>query len=182
MILAAGFGTRLRPLTEAVPKPLLRVAGRPIIEYPLLLLRAAGIRDVVINLHHLGDQIRKRLGDGSAYGLRIVYSTEEEILDTGGGIKKAEALLSDGSFVVINSDTIMDAPLEELIARQVPGVRHASENDGLKTAQPAGGAQETTSVAGLVWHACLPPGVDSHARIRPRPSVLASFARAATPL
>jgi NDP-sugar pyrophosphorylase family protein len=117
MILAAGLGTRLRPLTETVPKPLLHVAGRPIIEYSLLLLRAAGIRDVVINLHHLGDQIRTRLGDGSAYGLRIVYSMEVAILDTGGGIKKAEPLLRDAPFVVLNSDTIMDAPLGELIAR-----------------------------------------------------------------
>jgi NDP-sugar pyrophosphorylase family protein len=81
------------------------------------MLRAAGIREVVINVHHLRDQVRARLGDGSAYGLRIIYSVEEEILDTGGGIKNAEPLLCDAPFVVVNSDTIMDAPLEELITR-----------------------------------------------------------------
>jgi len=117
MILAAGLGTRLRPLTETVPKPLLPVAGRPMIEYPLLMLRAAGIREVVINLHHLGHRIRERLGDGSSYGLQIWYSVEEEILDTGGGIKNAEPLLRDAPFVVVNGDTIMDAPVEEMIVR-----------------------------------------------------------------
>jgi NDP-sugar pyrophosphorylase family protein len=116
MILAAGLGTRLRPLTATVPKPLVQVAGRPLIEYALRLLRAAGIRDIVINLHHLGEQVRARVGDGSAYGLRVVYSVEEEILDTGGGIKNAEPLLQHEPFVVVNGDTIMDAPLDSLIA------------------------------------------------------------------
>jgi NDP-sugar pyrophosphorylase family protein len=115
MILAAGLGTRLRPLTDTRPKPLVEVAGRPLIEYSLHLLRAAGITDIVINLHHLGEQVPARIGDGSSYGLRIVYSMEEKILDTGGGIKNAEPLLHNHPFVVINGDTIMDAPLDELI-------------------------------------------------------------------
>jgi mannose-1-phosphate guanylyltransferase len=115
MILGAGFGTRLRPLTESVPKPLLSVGGRPIIEYALLYLRAGGIRDIVINLHHLADQIQDRLGDGSAYGVRIAYSVERDILDTGGGIKNAEHLLAGEPFVVANGDTVMDPPLAELI-------------------------------------------------------------------
>ena len=71
MILAAGFGSRLRPLTDRMPKPLIEVGGQPLIAYPLALLRAAGIRDVVINLHHLGAQIRAALGDGAAYGVSI---------------------------------------------------------------------------------------------------------------
>ena len=74
MILAAGFGSRLRPLTDRTPKALISVAGKPLIAYPLALLREAGIRDVIINLHHLGDQIRDVLGSGSSYGVSIEYS------------------------------------------------------------------------------------------------------------
>jgi NDP-sugar pyrophosphorylase family protein len=111
MILAAGFGTRLQPLTHTVPKALVPVAGRPLIEYALLFLRAHGVTDVVINLHHLGENIRAALGDGSRYGLRIVYSVEEQILETGGGIKNAQALLGNDTFVVANCDTILDVDL-----------------------------------------------------------------------
>ncbi len=117
MILAAGLGTRLRPLTDSVPKPLVRVAGRPVIEYALGLLRSAGIRDVVINVHHLRELVQRHLGDGTAWGMRIRYSVEEEILDTGGGNQKAAALLGDEPIVVLNGDTIMDAPLAAVIAR-----------------------------------------------------------------
>ena len=88
MILAAGFGSRLRPLTDRAPKPLLLVGGHPLIAYPLALLREAGIREVLINLHHLGGQVREALGDGSAWGVSITYSEEDPILDTGGAIKK----------------------------------------------------------------------------------------------
>src|SRR5258706_2851077 len=89
MILAAGKGTRLRPLTDSIPNPLIDVAGQPMIAFPLQLLRNAGIQDVVINLHHLGEQIRSALGDGSTYGVRIRYSEEDPILDSGGGIAAA---------------------------------------------------------------------------------------------
>ena len=111
MILAAGLGTRLRPRTDSVPKALTPVAGRPLIEYPLRFLRAQGIRQVVINVHHLGEQIQATLGDGRALGIEIFYSREESLLDTGGGIKHAQALLGGGRFVVINGDTIMDLDL-----------------------------------------------------------------------
>ncbi len=115
MILAAGFGSRLRPLTDRVPKPLVEVAGRPLIAYPLALARAAGIRDVVINLHHRGADIRAALGDGSAYGMAIHYSEENPILDTGGGILRARALLGEERFVVLNSDSIIDLDLRALV-------------------------------------------------------------------
>jgi len=115
MILAAGFGTRLRPLTNTVPKALVPVAGRPLIEYNLLLLKAYGIEEVVINLHHLGGKIRETLGDGSAYGLRIMYSPEDPILESGGGIKKAQPFLDGGTFLVLNCDTIIDIDLSALI-------------------------------------------------------------------
>ena len=115
MILAAGKGTRLRPLTDTVPKPLLEVAGRPMIDFPLQLLREAGIQEVVINLHHLGEQIRNRLGDGRAYGMRISYSEEDPILDTGGAIAAAKAFLGGATFVVLNADTVIDLRLRDVI-------------------------------------------------------------------
>lgn len=115
MILAAGKGTRLRPLTDAVPKPLIDVAGRPMIAYPLELLRRAGIRDVVVNLHHLGGQIRAALGDGHTYGLHIIYSEEDPILDTGGAIAAARDHLSGDTFVVLNADTFIDMRLQDVI-------------------------------------------------------------------
>src|SRR5918996_5519933 len=116
MILAAGFGTRLRPLTNTVPKALVPVAGRPLIEYSLLFLRSQGITEVVINLHHLGEKIRAALGDGSLYGIRIFYSPEDPILETGGGIKNAQSFLDGDTFVVMNCDTILDLNLQEALA------------------------------------------------------------------
>jgi mannose-1-phosphate guanylyltransferase len=115
MILAAGFGSRLRPLTDRMPKPLLRVGGHPMIAYPLTILREAGIREVLINLHHLGDQIREAIGDGSKYGMSITYSEEDPILDTGGAIKKAEPFLRGGTFAVLNSDTVLDLCLADVV-------------------------------------------------------------------
>lgn len=108
MILAAGLGTRLRPLTDALPKPLLPIAGRPLIVWNLLLLRRHGIREVVINLHHLGELIEKELGDGSALGLRIYYSREPVLLGTGGGLKQAEPFFEGRPFLVVNADTLLD--------------------------------------------------------------------------
>jgi NDP-sugar pyrophosphorylase family protein len=115
MVLAAGQGTRLRPATESTPKALIPVAGRPMIEYPLLLLRRYGIREVIINLHHFGEQIESRLGDGKTLGLSISYSREPELLDTGGGLLKAAPFLQDGAFIVINTDALIDLNLAMLI-------------------------------------------------------------------
>lgn len=114
MILAAGLGTRLGPLTGARPKALIDVAGRPMIEYPLRMLAAAGVEDVVINLHHLGEQIRDTLGDGGLYGVRIRYSPEDPILDTGGGVAHARALLGDEPFALANCDALLDVDLGEV--------------------------------------------------------------------
>jgi NDP-sugar pyrophosphorylase family protein len=117
MVLAAGYGKRLRPLTDRVPKALISVAGRPLIAYPLAVLREAGIREVLINLHHLGEQIRAALGDGASSGMSIRYSQENPILDTGGAIKKAEPFLRQaGTFAVINADTVIDIDLREVVA------------------------------------------------------------------
>ena len=115
MVFAAGYGIRLRPLTDKFPKALIPVAGRPMIEYPLLLLRHHGIKEIIINLHHQGEKIEEVLQDGKKLGLQITYSKEEELLDTGGGLLKARSFLQGGSFVVINSDVIIDLPLQDVI-------------------------------------------------------------------
>ena len=111
MILAAGLGTRLRPLTNTVPKPLLPISGTPLIVWNLLLLKRHGFHDVVINLHHLGPMIEQALGNGSNYGLRIVYSREPVILGTGGGLKKAEPHFSGEAVLVLNGDTLVELDL-----------------------------------------------------------------------
>jgi MurNAc alpha-1-phosphate uridylyltransferase len=104
MILAAGKGERLRPLTLHTPKPLVRAAGVPLIEYHLRALVAAGFTDIVINHAWLGQQIEDYLGDGSRFGAHIRYSAEGEPLETGGGIFKALPLLGEAPFVVVNGD------------------------------------------------------------------------------
>ena len=119
MVLAAGQGTRLRPTTDSRPKALVPVAGRPMIEYALLLLRHYGIKDIIINLHHFGEQIESRLRDGKAFGLKINYSREQELLDTGGGLLKAKTFLQDSAFIVINTDALIDLNLAALIGFHV---------------------------------------------------------------
>ncbi|MDD5556008.1 MAG: NDP-sugar synthase [bacterium] len=111
MILAAGLGTRLRPLTDELPKALLPVANRPVIEYVLEMLRRAGVDEVVVNLHHLGGAIRDALGDRYAGRVTIRYSVEPEILGTGGGIRKVQRFFDDEPFLVANADTLMDVDL-----------------------------------------------------------------------
>ncbi len=117
MILAAGRGERMRPLTDHTPKPLLRVGGRRLIEYHIDALVAAGMREIVINHAHLGSQIEESLGDGARYGAQISYSAdtpEGEALETGGGIFKALPLLGDAPFVVVNGDIWTDYPYRHL--------------------------------------------------------------------
>lgn len=121
MILAAGLGTRLRPLTDRLPKPLLPVSGRPLIEWTLLLLRRYGVRDVIINLHHLGHLIEQALGDGSAFAMRIAYSREPVLLGTGGGLKQAEPFFSGEPFLVVNGDTLFDLDLTAMAAAHREG-------------------------------------------------------------
>ncbi|MEO8341654.1 MAG: NDP-sugar synthase [Nitrospirota bacterium] len=116
MILAAGLGTRLRPLTNTIPKPLLTIAGTPLIVWNLLLLKRHGFQDVVINLHYLGPLIEQALGNGSRYGLRIIYSREPVILGTGGGLKQAESHFFGESVLVLNADTLVELDLSALCA------------------------------------------------------------------
>jgi MurNAc alpha-1-phosphate uridylyltransferase len=105
MILAAGRGERLRPLTDSLPKPLVPVAGKPLIEYHLEALAQAGFREIVINQGHLGDLLKERVGKGGRWGVNIHWSDEQpEALETGGGIFKALPLLGKGPFLVVNGD------------------------------------------------------------------------------
>ena len=120
MILAAGRGERMRPLTDHTPKPLLKAAGKPLIEYTIAALVKAGITDIIINLAHLGAQIQSYLGDGSQYQANINYSDEGETgLETAGGIKKALPLLGDAPFLVINGDISCDFPLQNLVNKKI---------------------------------------------------------------
>jgi MurNAc alpha-1-phosphate uridylyltransferase len=112
MILSAGRGERMRPLTDRLPKPLLEVRGKALIDYHLERLARAGISQVVVNLAWLGSMIRDRLGDGSRYGVRIAYSEETpHALETGGGIFRALPLLGERPFLVLNGDVFTDYPL-----------------------------------------------------------------------
>lgn len=114
MILAAGRGERLRPLTDDCPKPLIQVRGETLIDRHLAALSKAGFTEVVINVHHLADQVVERVGDGARYGINIVISAESEALETAGGIRKALPFLSDGPFAVISCDVFTDFPYDRL--------------------------------------------------------------------
>lgn len=115
MILAAGRGERMRPLTDHTPKPLLKAAGKTLIEYNIENLVAAGYTDIVINIAHLGDQIKRFCGDGGRWHAAITYSDEgETALETAGGIAKALPLLGTHPFLVLNADIVCDFPLSSL--------------------------------------------------------------------
>ena len=111
MILAAGRGERMRPLTDHTPKPLLKVGGKPLIVWHLERLTKAGFKEVVINHAHLGEQIEQALGDGSQWGLHIQYSPEKIALETAGGIANALPLLGSEPFLVVNGDTFTEVNL-----------------------------------------------------------------------
>jgi MurNAc alpha-1-phosphate uridylyltransferase len=116
MILAAGRGERLRPLTDDLPKALVEVRGRSLLERHLDHLGDAGIKDVVINLGWHGKQIQERVGSGSEYGLNVAYSDEgQTILETGGGILNALHLLGNDPFLVVNADIVTDMPVPDVV-------------------------------------------------------------------
>ena len=122
MILAAGRGERMRPLTDTVPKPLLEVGGKPLIVYHLEALAAVGIKEVVINIAYLGQHIREYVGDGSHWGLTVFYSEEPEPLETAGALLHAMPLLGETPFVLINGDVWTDFPLSQLMASSLDDV------------------------------------------------------------
>lgn len=125
MILAAGLGQRMRPLTAITPKPLLSVGQHRLIEYHLFALAKAGIKEVIINVSYFPEQFQQILGDGSRYGLNIYYSLEpsQQPLETGGGILQALPLLGDGPFIALSADLWTDFPFAEL-PQQINGLAH----------------------------------------------------------
>ncbi|CAI8756254.1 N-acetylmuramate alpha-1-phosphate uridylyltransferase MurU [Methylococcus capsulatus] len=175
MILAAGRGERLRPLTDHTPKPLLPAGGRPLIEHTLEALVQAGFKDIVVNLAHLGWQIRERLGDGARFGARIRYSDEgDHALETAGGIRQALALLGPAPFIVVNGDIGTDydfarlrrAPSGDAHLVLVPNPPHHPQGDFVLTEEqvtPPGDGARTWTFAGIGLYrtelfASLPPG------------------------
>ncbi|MFH1784173.1 MAG: NDP-sugar synthase [bacterium] len=113
-IMAAGKGTRLRPLTHDVPKPMLPIVNKPPLEHTLELLSKHGIKEVVINLHHHGSMVKRYFGHGSKWGVSITYSEEKELMGTAGGVKKSEAFFDD-TFLVMSGDGLTDINLQEAI-------------------------------------------------------------------
>lgn len=112
LVLCAGLGTRMRPITDKLPKPMVQVAGKPLLFYHLERLKQAGVRRVVINTYWLGEHIIESVKDGAEFGLDIVYSKEDPLMETGGGIKQALSLIEDSTFLVVNGDIWCDMALE----------------------------------------------------------------------
>lgn len=116
VILAGGSGVNMRPLTYEVPKPLIPVAGKPLIEHTIEMLREAGIRDVVLAVGHLGDKIKEEVGNGRKYGVTVAYSEETKPLGSAGALKKASVFLQNKSFIVVNGDILTSLDVSELVA------------------------------------------------------------------
>jgi len=114
-VLAAGFGERLRPLTETIPKPLVPVAGVPVICYALAMLKEAGINDIICNVHYRPDDVMDFFKRNGNFGMQVAFSPEEQILGTGGGLMKCRKFFGDDDFVIINSDIISDLHLSSVI-------------------------------------------------------------------
>jgi len=114
MILAAGKGTRLKSLTREIPKPMLEIGGKPILEHLINLLKKYGVNEIAMNLHHLKDAIKGYFGDGEKFGVRITYSYEEELLGSAGAVKKLEDFFS-GTFFVVYGDLFTNADLKKLL-------------------------------------------------------------------
>ncbi|MEO5363676.1 MAG: nucleotidyltransferase family protein [Magnetococcus sp. DMHC-8] len=116
MILAAGRGERLRPLTDHIPKPLVAVQGRPVIVYALLRLALLGVTRIVINACHLADQLMDHVGDGTRWGVQVTWSREQQCLDTGGGVVNALHHMGDAPFLVVNGDILWNVNLQAMLA------------------------------------------------------------------
>ncbi len=124
MILAAGRGERMRPLTDSLPKPLLQVGDKTLIEYHIQALSQAGITQLVINHAWLGEKIEQYLGNGSQYGIQIQYSREQQALETAGGIRQALSLLGNEPFIVVNGDVYTDYDYSHLTTLKMPEPVH----------------------------------------------------------
>lgn len=116
MVMAAGAGTRLRPITNDVPKPMVPIANKPVLEYTIENLKRHGITDIIMNLHSHPNQIRTYFGDGARWGVKLHYSDEPKLLGTAGGVKNVEWFLNSGTFFVLSGDGLTDANLSDILA------------------------------------------------------------------
>src|SRR5919206_1266576 len=115
MILAAGVGSRLDPLTRNLPKPLVPIVNRPVMEHIVELLKKHGFTDIMVNIHYLGDQIERYFGDGSRWGVNIQWSREDQLWGDAGSVKRVEDFLRDDTFLVVGGDDLADMDLTKLI-------------------------------------------------------------------
>jgi len=152
LILAAGLGTRMAPITESVPKPLIPVLNRYVIEYNINFLKHYGVKEIFINLYHNGDKISEALGNGKKYGVKIKYLKEKEILGTGGAIGTMRGYTNE-PFIVLNSDTIFDFNLESMIdshqssgAQVTLGFIHSDPRDSRAVVTVDDGGQVTRMI------------------------------------
>ena len=123
-ILAAGKGERLKPLTNDCPKPLILIKGKPLLEWNLIKLKSAGINEVVINLHYLGEEIIKYFGNGKSFDMKIVYSEESELLGTGGALIHAKKYLDNSPFLLMSGDLWTNYPLQRIISFKTKSKAH----------------------------------------------------------
>lgn len=193
MILAAGRGERMRPLTDHAPKALLRIGDKPLILMIISALQRAGIRDLVINLAHLGEQIAAFLGDGAALGVQIVYSRETTALETAGGIAWAMPLLGDAPFIAVNADVYSDydfsvlrtaarrltatGPLAHLVLVDNPP-QHPRGDFGLAAGKVRAEAATRHTFSGMgAYHPALFAGVNRGERARLADLLIAAMQR-----
>lgn len=163
MILAAGRGERMRPLTDTTPKPLLKIDGKGLIVWHIERLANNGFQEIVINIAHLGEQIPSTLGDGSRWGVKLLYSDEQECgaLETAGGIKKALPLLGDEPFLVVNGDVFCDYEFDPSFALAgklahlvlVPNPPHNPSGDfGLENSLVLNHSSELWTFSGIAYY------------------------------
>ena len=119
IILAAGFGTRLMPITKKIPKPLLDIGNIRIIDHQIFYYKMNGFDKIIINIHHLSEKLRAHVGNGTKYGVSVKYSHEKEILGTGGGIEKMQHMITTDDFPVINSDILIDANIKSIMETHI---------------------------------------------------------------
>jgi MurNAc alpha-1-phosphate uridylyltransferase len=189
MILAAGRGERLRPVTDRLPKPLLEVGGKPLLAWHLERLAAAGLREVVINVSHFADLIVERMGDGAAFGLAIEYSREAEPLETAGGIARARAKLGEAPFLLVNGDVYCECDFVRLRDERlggslahlvlVPNPAHHPQGDfSLNGGRVGNGAVTRYTYAGIaLMSPALVDGIDPGTRAPLAPLLRAAAER-----
>lgn len=167
LLLSAGFGTRLRPLTLELPKPIIPFCGKPLIEWNLELLARSGANRVFINLHYLPEKLRNFLGDGSRWNLEIFYTLEDTILDTGGGIKNIESMLESEYLITVNSDIVLDPKFDLHVLRRAFEVQREKYKNTLAMLVLTGCAESEAKI-GIAEDGLICKVLDAHcSKIKP---------------